>query len=77
MVISTPHLWRIHPDLTNTNLTLADLAGAYLPMANLYDADLTGADLESANLTGADLAGARTDDRTRMPAGVPRPAPCD
>jgi hypothetical protein len=49
--LHTPHLWRIRPDLTNTNLTLADLAGAslplanlvgaYLPMANLYDADLT------------------------------------
>ncbi|MCX4471399.1 pentapeptide repeat-containing protein [Micromonospora sp. NBC_01655] len=73
--------------LTNANLTRADLStidlsgvylrGANLTRANLKGADLTGADLTRADLTGAYLTCARTDDRTRLPEGVARPAPCD
>ncbi|MFI2667581.1 pentapeptide repeat-containing protein [Micromonospora carbonacea] len=64
-------------DLTNADLPGADLSNAFLEGANLNGADLTRADLTGANLTRADLSCARTDDRTRLPEGVARPAPCD
>jgi len=59
---------RFYADLTNANLTGADLTDAYLYGANLTNADLTdawlsfanlaGAHLYNADLTGADLYGA-------------------
>ena len=42
-------------DLTNANLTEANLQGADLTNANLRYANLTDADLTNANLQGADL----------------------
>ncbi len=50
---------------------------ANLAYADLTEANLTGADLTAADLTGANLTCAKTDDRTRWPAGVPWPVPCD
>ncbi|MEV5823023.1 pentapeptide repeat-containing protein [Micromonospora haikouensis] len=68
--------------LTDATLTGADLQHTELGGAELTSAILTGANLTSAILTGADLTGAdltcaRTDDETRLPKGVARPAPCD
>jgi uncharacterized protein YjbI with pentapeptide repeats len=73
-------------DLTNANLRFADLRGAHLGYADLTNADLTNADLSYADLRGADLAEANlsganlrcawTDEHTRLPAGVARPAEC-
>jgi uncharacterized protein YjbI with pentapeptide repeats len=45
-------------DLSTADLSMADLSGADLSKANLSIADLTGADLGKANLTEADLSGA-------------------
>ncbi|MFF5075343.1 pentapeptide repeat-containing protein [Micromonospora olivasterospora] len=64
------------------NLRGVHLRDANLTEARLVDADLSGANLTGANLTkaklgGADLTCARTDDLTRWPVGVARPAPCD
>ncbi|MFG3421016.1 pentapeptide repeat-containing protein [Micromonospora sp. NPDC048063] len=69
-------------NLADANLTRADLAtvnltDAYLRGAYLRGAYLRGADLRSADLTDANLTCARTNDRTRLPEGVARPAPCD
>ncbi|MFG3716114.1 pentapeptide repeat-containing protein [Micromonospora sp. NPDC047730] len=69
-------------NLADANLTRADLAtvnltDAYLHGAYLRGAYLRGADLRSADLTDANLTCARTNDRTRLPEGVARPAPCD
>ncbi|MFI7648812.1 pentapeptide repeat-containing protein [Micromonospora sp. NPDC049460] len=69
-------------NLADANLTRADLAtvnltDAYLHGADLRGADLRGADLRSADLSDANLTYARTNDRTRLPEGVARPAPCD
>lgn len=77
-------------DLRRTELRGADLRGAVLLGADLRGADLTradlgGADLRAARLAGADLSGALFlrpgqlssalgDRRTRLPAGVQRPA---
>lgn len=53
-----------HADLTDADLTKANLSGAflgfvYLSGANLCDADLSGAYLVGANLTDANLSGAK------------------
>ncbi|NPC96436.1 pentapeptide repeat-containing protein [Nocardioides sp. zg-DK7169] len=77
-------------DLRRTDLRAADLRGALLVAARLSGSDLTradllGADLRDARLDGADLSGAllltqpqvdaaRGDERTRLPAGLERPA---
>src|SRR6266699_4504752 len=55
------HGWRkqhpeILPDLSEANLSRANLTGADLSHANLMAANLTGANLMAANLTGADLS---------------------
>ncbi|QNN52843.1 pentapeptide repeat-containing protein [Nocardioides mesophilus] len=76
--------------LAGADLRCADLRGACLIAADLRDADLRradllGADLRDADLTGANLTGAlfltrsqvgaaRGDARTRLPAGLERPA---
>jgi len=76
--------------MKGADLRAADLRGAYLIGADLRDADLRladliGADLRDADLRGADLTGAlfvtrtqlnaaRGDARTRIPAGLDRPA---
>lgn len=62
--------------LTGANLTGANLSGADLSGTDLSGADLSGADLTDADLTDANLRCAKTDDRTRWPAGVPRPVSC-
>jgi uncharacterized protein YjbI with pentapeptide repeats len=72
-------------DLRAASLRGALLIGADLRCADLTGADLTGADLSAAKLAGADLAGclfliqsqldaAHGDTRTRIPAGLTRPA---
>jgi uncharacterized protein YjbI with pentapeptide repeats len=45
-------------DLSGADLRRADLSDADLRRADLSDADLSGADLRRANLSGADLSGA-------------------
>ncbi|HEV2336363.1 MAG TPA: pentapeptide repeat-containing protein, partial [Stellaceae bacterium] len=45
-------------DLTGANIRLVDLTGATLTGATLTNADLTGATLVNANLSGANLSGA-------------------
>ncbi|MFD6610919.1 pentapeptide repeat-containing protein [Micromonospora chalcea] len=78
-------------DLSDTFLGSADLRFANLQGANLQGADLRGANLQNSSLVRADLRGADLrgtagltptilrctdmDDRTRLPAEVPRPAP--
>lgn len=62
--------------LTGANLTGANLSGADLSGTDLSGADLSGADLTDADLTDANLTCVKTDDRTRWPAGVPRPVSC-
>jgi uncharacterized protein YjbI with pentapeptide repeats len=47
----------VRADLSNANLTCADLSFADLRRANLRGADLRFADLRRANLRGADLSG--------------------
>ncbi|MDB4683732.1 leucine-rich repeat protein, partial [bacterium] len=49
-------------DLTDANLTGADLTDIDLTGANLTGADLTGADLTDIDLTGANLTGAALSD---------------
>ncbi|MBW4703465.1 pentapeptide repeat-containing protein [Micromonospora sp. RL09-050-HVF-A] len=76
----------LRADLDGAILEHADLRGAYLGGANLGGAHLIRADLSGANLFGADLRGtglrnarlgcARTNDDTRLPAGVVRPKSC-
>ncbi|MET7748339.1 pentapeptide repeat-containing protein [Micromonospora sp. NPDC005367] len=72
-------------DLRRANLRGALLIGADLRGVDLQLADLTGADLRGADLRGAELSGsiflhqsqvdgARGDVRTRLPAGLTRPA---
>lgn len=77
-------------DLAKSDLRAADLRGASLIGADLTGADLrladvTGADCRNADLAGADLSdalfltqaqldSARGDRRTRLPAGMVRPA---
>ncbi|MEV6369963.1 pentapeptide repeat-containing protein [Micromonospora musae] len=72
-------------DLRRANLRGALLIGADLREVDLHLADLTGADLRGADLRGSDLTGAlflhqsqldaaRGDTRTRLPAGLVRPA---
>jgi hypothetical protein len=72
-------------DLRGANLRGATLVGADLRGVELTLADLTGTDLRGARLGGADLSGAlwvrqgqleaaRGDKRTRLPAGLRRPA---
>ena len=76
--------------LRGADLRAADLRGALLVAADLREADLRtadllGADLRDADLRGSDLrealfltrpqvAAARGDRRTRLPAGLARPA---
>jgi hypothetical protein len=64
-------------DLFYTDLRGADLTGADLTGAKLFSADLRGADLTDADLTDAFLVCVKTDEHTRLPSGVARPAPCD
>lgn len=64
-------------NLTDVDLTGADLTGADLTRTHLLLTDLTDADLSSADLNGAHLTCARIDERTRLPEGMDRPAPCD
>jgi len=52
-----PEEWQPGIDLSEANLSRADLAGADLREANLAGANLAGADLREANLAGANLAG--------------------
>ena len=49
-------------NLSGANLSDADLSDADLSGANLSDADLSGADLSDANLSDADLSGADLSD---------------
>ena len=49
-------------DLSNANLRGADLSNADLSNANLRDADLSNANLSNANLRGADLSNANLRD---------------
>ncbi|WP_243745200.1 pentapeptide repeat-containing protein [Streptomyces hainanensis] len=77
---------RLHgADLRGASLRGALLIAAELGGADLRSADLLGADLRNANLAGADLRdalfltqaqlnAARGDGRTRLPAGLDRPA---
>ena len=58
----TDHVEGERADLTDANLTCADLMGANLKDANLMRADLTRADLTFANLTDADLTRANLTD---------------
>ncbi|MFD7654647.1 pentapeptide repeat-containing protein [Actinosynnema sp. NPDC059797] len=83
----------IGKDLRGARMRANSLRGAYLIGANLRDADLRlvdfiGADLRGADLSGADLTGsfyltqaqvdaAGGDRRTRLPAGLTRPAHWD
>jgi hypothetical protein len=76
--------------LAGADLAGADLRGFYLIGADLRDTDLRGADLLGADLRGADLRGANLtgalfltpvqvtgasgNDRTLLPAYLPRPA---
>lgn len=71
--------------LRGANLRGTYLIGADLRDADLREADLLGADLRDADVRGADLTGAlfvtqfqlnaaRGDGRTRVPAGLTRPA---
>ncbi|MFS0724119.1 pentapeptide repeat-containing protein [Paenibacillus sp. 1P07SE] len=80
----------IGADLRGADLRGASLRGALMIAADLRDADLRaadliGADLRDADLRGADLTGsifltrmqvrsAKGDARTRLPAGLERPA---
>ncbi|MEV4725144.1 pentapeptide repeat-containing protein [Micromonospora humida] len=73
-------------NLGGAYLIRTDLSGADLSGANLRYALLSGTDLRGAILFGADLRGtglrnarwecARTNDETRLPAGVVRPKSC-
>jgi hypothetical protein len=78
-------------NLQEANLMGANLQGAYLIVAKLQGAKLQGAHLQQAYLQGADLQGADlqgadltqdqvdvvcTDDKTRLPDGLTKPAPC-
>ncbi|MEO3744599.1 pentapeptide repeat-containing protein [Plantactinospora sp. B5E13] len=79
-----------YANLNGANLTQAFLNGTKLEgrvdartadavanaVATLTGANLSGANLSGADLTDANLRCAKTDDRTRWPAGVPRPVSC-
>ena len=57
-------------DLSDANLRGADLSDANLSDANLRGADLRGADLSDANLRGADLRGADLSDASLSDASL-------
>ena len=62
-------------DLQGANLEDANLQGAYLGRTNLKDAYLMGTDLQGAkDLTQEQLISAFGDYRTKLPAGLTRPA---
>jgi hypothetical protein len=74
-------------DLKATNLQEANLQEANLQRANLLGADLRGANLWGANLQGPNLTEAKnftqdqinktcTNEITKLPQGLTRPAPC-
>ena len=68
-------------NLWGAQLEGANLLGAQLEGANLWGAQLEGAHLREAQLEGADLSQdqintACVDERTILPEGLTRPAPC-
>src|SRR5439155_242465 len=66
-----------HLDLSKTILQGADLGGAQLHGANLGGAQLQGAILGGAeNLDQDQIKEACTDENTKLPEGLTRPAPC-
>lgn len=62
----------ISADLTGADLRKTDLSGAVLWDASLAGADLTGANLERAELVGSNLAAARLADATFTAASLER-----
>lgn len=64
----------VRADLTGASLVGASLTGAYLVGANLARTRLHGADLTGAVLTRQQVDMAVGNERTRLPAGLPRPS---
>ena len=64
-------------NLQDATLARADLSGARLDSADLRRANFSGAILSSTiGLTQAQLNAACVDDKTKLPPGLNRPAPC-
>jgi uncharacterized protein YjbI with pentapeptide repeats len=76
-----------HSNMTHANLQDTNLQDATFVSSNLSGARLDSADLSRANFAGAILSsvigltqtqlnGACVDDKTKLPHGLSRPAPC-